>query len=58
MMASRCRPVNFPGSDFSLYLSFLEGVGCHNFQGYYFGRPAPVEALERFFIPAAGGVPD
>ncbi|WP_296697449.1 bifunctional diguanylate cyclase/phosphodiesterase [Rhodoferax sp.] len=28
---------------------FLEREGCHHFQGYYFGRPAPVEALERFF---------
>jgi|GEM_PF-3052185 len=22
-------------------------------QGYYFGRPAPLEALERFFLPVA-----
>jgi EAL domain-containing protein (putative c-di-GMP-specific phosphodiesterase class I) len=28
---------------------FLEREGCHNFQGFYFGRPAPVDALERFF---------
>jgi len=28
---------------------FLEREGCHNFQGFYFGHPAPVEALERFF---------
>ena len=29
---------------------FLESEGCHNFQGYYFGRPAPVQALDRFFM--------
>ena len=28
---------------------FLVGEGCHHFQGYYFGRPGPVEALEPFF---------
>ena len=28
---------------------FLEGEGCSNFQGYYFGHPVPVEALARFF---------
>jgi len=28
---------------------FLVGEGCHHFQGYYFGRPGPVEALEHFF---------
>ena len=28
---------------------FLMSEGCRNFQGYYFGRPAPVEALEPFF---------
>ena len=28
---------------------FLVREGCLNFQGYYFGHPAPVEALERFF---------
>jgi EAL domain-containing protein (putative c-di-GMP-specific phosphodiesterase class I) len=28
---------------------FLESEGCCNFQGYYFGRPAPVADLERFF---------
>ena len=29
---------------------FLESEGCHNFQGYYFGHPAPVRALDRFFM--------
>ena len=28
---------------------FLKGEGCCNFQGYHFGHPAPVDALERFF---------
>ena len=28
---------------------FLVTQGCYSFQGYYFGRPAPVAALERFF---------
>lgn len=27
---------------------FLRDEGCNNFQGYYFGRPAPVEALKSF----------
>jgi EAL domain-containing protein (putative c-di-GMP-specific phosphodiesterase class I) len=27
---------------------FLVSEGCYNFQGYYFGRPAPVTELERF----------
>ncbi|WP_114974128.1 EAL domain-containing protein [Rhodoferax ferrireducens] len=30
---------------------FLEREGCCNFQGYYFGHPGPVEALETFFNP-------
>jgi diguanylate cyclase (GGDEF)-like protein/PAS domain S-box-containing protein len=28
---------------------FLVTQGCYSFQGYYFGRPAPVQALEKFF---------
>lgn len=28
---------------------FLEGQGCEHYQGYYFGRPGPVEALDKFF---------
>jgi EAL domain-containing protein (putative c-di-GMP-specific phosphodiesterase class I) len=24
---------------------FLAGLGCHAYQGYYFGRPGPIEAL-------------
>lgn len=28
---------------------FLEGEGCFNFQGYFFGRPGPVVALACFF---------
>jgi diguanylate cyclase (GGDEF)-like protein/PAS domain S-box-containing protein len=28
---------------------FLLIEGCHNFQGYYFGRPGPVDDLELFF---------
>lgn len=27
---------------------FLRDEGCNNFQGFYFGRPAPVEALASF----------
>ncbi len=30
---------------------FLVGEGCHHFQGYYFGRPGPVQDLDRFFPP-------
>ena len=26
---------------------FLAAVGCHGFQGYFFGRPQPVEQVER-----------
>lgn len=32
--------------------NFLETEGCLHFQGHYFGPPAPVEALGKFFIPA------
>ena len=32
--------------------NFLETEGCYNFQGHYFGPPAPVEALGKFFSPA------
>ncbi len=28
---------------------FLEREGCFNYQGYYFGHPGPVTALDRFF---------
>jgi EAL domain-containing protein (putative c-di-GMP-specific phosphodiesterase class I) len=28
---------------------FLLMEGCHYFQGYYFGRPGPVEDLGKFF---------
>ena len=28
---------------------FLVGEGCYHFQGYFFGRPAPVDALDLFF---------
>jgi diguanylate cyclase (GGDEF)-like protein/PAS domain S-box-containing protein len=28
---------------------FLESEGCLHYQGYYFGRPGPVEELARFF---------
>jgi diguanylate cyclase (GGDEF)-like protein/PAS domain S-box-containing protein len=33
---------------------FLEREGCLHYQGYYFGRPGPVEELARFF---SGHVP-
>jgi EAL domain-containing protein (putative c-di-GMP-specific phosphodiesterase class I) len=29
---------------------FLAREGCHNYQGYLFGRPAPVQDLQRFFV--------
>ncbi|WP_345062532.1 EAL domain-containing protein, partial [Acidovorax lacteus] len=32
-------------------LAFLRLHGCEAFQGYLFGRPAPVEALEREHLP-------
>jgi EAL domain-containing protein (putative c-di-GMP-specific phosphodiesterase class I) len=28
---------------------FLGDEGCYNYQGYFFGRPEPVQALARFF---------
>jgi diguanylate cyclase (GGDEF)-like protein/PAS domain S-box-containing protein len=31
---------------------FLASVGCHNYQGYYFGRPVPAPELAQFFDPA------
>ncbi|MBI5040658.1 MAG: EAL domain-containing protein [Gammaproteobacteria bacterium] len=35
---------------------FLAGVGCHAYQGYFFGRPGPVDVIERLpegccFVP-------
>jgi EAL domain-containing protein (putative c-di-GMP-specific phosphodiesterase class I) len=37
---------------------FLQDRGCHHFQGYLFGRPAPVEALQNFhFHDLAQAVP-
>ncbi|WP_325346577.1 putative bifunctional diguanylate cyclase/phosphodiesterase [Xylophilus sp.] len=33
-------------------LSFLRLHGCQGFQGYLFGRPGPVEAMEREHLPA------
>jgi EAL domain-containing protein (putative c-di-GMP-specific phosphodiesterase class I) len=26
---------------------FLDGHGCHGYQGFLFGRPLPVEAFEQ-----------
>jgi diguanylate cyclase (GGDEF)-like protein/PAS domain S-box-containing protein len=37
------------GVETSAQRDFLLNEGCQHFQGYYFGRPAPVEALEVFF---------
>lgn len=34
---------------------FLIAQGCHHFQGYLFGLPAPVEALDGFFAPSLSG---
>lgn len=37
------------GVETQIQRDFLLGEGCHHFQGYYFGRPVPVEQLEAFF---------
>lgn len=29
---------------------FLSGLGCHNFQGYLFSRPLPIDQLEAFVL--------
>jgi EAL domain-containing protein (putative c-di-GMP-specific phosphodiesterase class I) len=29
---------------------FLERIGCHAFQGYFFGRPVPVEDFEQLLL--------
>ncbi|RYF02009.1 MAG: EAL domain-containing protein [Comamonadaceae bacterium] len=34
-------------------LDFLQRHGCHAFQGYLFGRPAPAAAIDRALRPAA-----
>ena len=36
---------------------FLLAEGCHHFQGYYFGRPGPVEALDVFLAPPTPSTP-
>ncbi len=28
--------------------AFLEGIGCHAYQGYLFSRPLPIEAFEKY----------
>ncbi|WP_280542213.1 EAL domain-containing protein [Chromohalobacter sp. 11-W] len=30
---------------------FLARLGCHHYQGYYYGRPSPVEAFEALVTP-------
>ncbi|MGO1344848.1 hypothetical protein [Chromohalobacter japonicus] len=30
---------------------FLAQLGCHHYQGYYYGRPAPAEAFEALVTP-------
>ncbi len=35
----------------------LASQGCHNYQGYLFGRPVTVEALDRLLNPAAQSEP-
>ena len=37
---------------------FLEGEGCVNYQGYYFGHPVPVESLSKFFLSGSAGKTD
>ena len=37
---------------------FLEGEGCVNYQGYYFGHPVPVESLAKFFLSGSAGKTD
>ncbi|NDP40189.1 MAG: EAL domain-containing protein [Rhodoferax sp.] len=39
------------GVETQLQRDFLEGEGCSNFQGYFFGRPVPVTELACFFKP-------
>ncbi|OLO10429.1 hypothetical protein BTW10_14905 [Chromohalobacter japonicus] len=31
---------------------FLARLGCHHYQGFYYGRPAPVEAFEALAMPS------
>jgi diguanylate cyclase (GGDEF)-like protein/PAS domain S-box-containing protein len=37
------------GVETQVQRDFLEHEGCHNYQGYFFGRPVPVQELERLF---------
>jgi diguanylate cyclase (GGDEF)-like protein/PAS domain S-box-containing protein len=39
------------GVETQMQRDFLEGEGCFNFQGYFFGRPVPVTELAFFFKP-------
>ena len=29
---------------------FLQAVGCHQLQGYYFARPCPVDQLDKYLV--------
>ena len=30
-------------------INFLSNLGCHHYQGYFFGRPVPIEPFEQLF---------
>jgi EAL domain-containing protein (putative c-di-GMP-specific phosphodiesterase class I) len=32
---------------------FLDRYGCHDFQGYLFGRPVPLDVFEELFCAVA-----
>ena len=38
------------GVETQMQRDFLEGEGCLNFQGYFFGRPVPVTELACFWV--------
>jgi EAL domain-containing protein (putative c-di-GMP-specific phosphodiesterase class I) len=36
------------GVELQAQADFLAHLGCHAYQGYWFGRPLPLEALESY----------
>ena len=45
------------GVETTLQRDFLDRYGCHDFQGYLFGKPMAIEAFERDFCTAAHAAP-